>query len=68
MTSYRVIDAPDNGTSGQHVGDFSLAELPERLRRAIEAAPDEAEWILPALSEGDHGKPLDGLHTVVRRD
>lgn len=66
-TTYEVIDSPTNGTSGQYVGEFGLAQLPARLRQAVEAAPDAGEWILPALSNGDSGEELSDLRTIIRR-
>jgi hypothetical protein len=63
---YSVYDRPKNGTSGQDVGTFAWDELPARLQAAIAAEPTQKEWILPALSDGDKGEPLDDLDTVVR--
>jgi hypothetical protein len=68
MDSYHVIDSPANGTAGQDCGTFALAELPDRLRAAVEADPDAGEWSLPALSEGDSGEPLDDLRVVMTRE
>lgn len=67
-TEYRVIDAPTNGTVGQDCGTFALAELPARLRQAVEADPNAGEWTLPALSNGDTGDELTDLETIVRRE
>jgi hypothetical protein len=64
---YSVYDRPANGTSGQDCGTFDWDELPARLQAAIEAEPTQKEWILPALSDGDTGEPLDDLDTVVYR-
>ncbi len=66
MKTYQVIDAPTNGTSGQFVGEFTLETLPERLREAVDHDPDAGEWVLPALSGGDEGEPLDDLEVIVR--
>lgn len=68
MTTYRIVDAPDNGTAGQLCGSFAFADLPERLKAAILAAPDADAWVLPALAEGDSGAELDDLSTVVTRE
>lgn len=65
MATYQVIESPKNGTTGQDVGTFALAELPERLRQAVEANQDASEWRLPALSEGDSGEELADLEIVV---
>lgn len=63
---YQVIDSPTNGTAGQDCGTFALAELPDRLRAAVEANPNADEWTLPALSDGDSGEELTDLNTIVR--
>lgn len=65
MTTYRVIESPTNGTSGQDCGTYTLEQLAPRLRAAVERQPDAGEWRLPALSGGDCGAELDDLQVVV---
>ena len=62
---YRVVDCPRNGSAGQDCGTYPLADLPARLRQAVEAAPDAGEWTLPALSRGGSGEELTDLDVVV---
>jgi len=62
---YRLYDEPADGTTGQDCGVFEYAELPERIQKAITARPGAGRWVLPALSDGDTGRVLDGLITVV---
>lgn len=65
MTTYRVTEAPSDGTTGQFVGEFALSGLPNRLRSAVEASPEAGRWTLPALSEGDSGSELSDLSIVI---
>lgn len=64
-TTYRVVETPANGSVGQDVGTFALADLPPRLRDFVSQWPDAAELTLPALSNGDSGEPLDDLTIVI---
>lgn len=64
---YRVFESPDNGTSGNDCGTFTLIDLPDRLRAAVLADPSAGEWRLPALSDGDCGEELNDLTVIVRR-
>lgn len=63
---YQVTESPKNGTVGQDVGTFTLTDLPQRLREAVQANPTAGEWTLPALSDGDTGDELADLDVLVR--
>lgn len=65
MTTYRMYDRTNNGTVGQDCGVFTLDDLPQRIKDAVEAAPDAGEWVLPALANGDSGEELSDLQVVV---
>ena len=65
-TTYRIYEETDNGTTGQDVGEFAYADLPARMRAAIDNDPESGEWTMPALSDGDAGEELDDLTTAVR--
>lgn len=64
---YRVIDCPASGT-GNDCGTFTLDELPQRLRDVVQCDPDNDEWSVPALSNGDTGEELPDLTTLIVRD
>lgn len=63
---YRVFEEPTNGTTGQMVGTFQLADLPARIQAAVTADPEADQWVLPALSEGDTGEEVADLRVVIR--
>jgi len=65
---YSVVEAPDNGTTGQDCGMIEFSELPMRIRLAIIADPIADEWVLPALADGNSGEELDDLSIIVSRE
>jgi hypothetical protein len=65
-TKYLVKEIADGDSSGgQDCGTAELHELPDYIRKAIEANPTDGSWAVQALD--DTGEELDDLRICITR-